>query len=104
VTDEYGLPDGVKTTVLPMEGYVFQGWEMIGASVGVSARTARRMANRDRDPLPVRVRLGRAILRLTDWQEWIERHASRPLADTRTNEAERANEANTDTPCKPGGT
>ena len=104
MTDEYGLPDGVKTTVLPMEGYVFAGWEMIGASVGVSARTARRLAKRDSDPLPVRSRLGRAILRLTDWQEWMERHASRPLSVNGPSEADRANEAEADTPCKPGST
>lgn len=51
------------------------GWDAIGHALDVSARTAQRLATRERDPLPVRMLVGRARASSEALRAWAEKNA-----------------------------
>ena len=61
-------------------GYDVDGWKEIGALVGRGEDTARKLARRREDPLPVRWYLGRAVAKRADIESWIGRQTATDAA------------------------
>ena len=54
-----------------------EGWKQIARAVGASERTARRLGQRARDPLPVWTYLGRMVAYPSALREWRARQMRR---------------------------
>lgn len=56
-------------------GLDLSGWDAIGLALDVSARTAQRYSQRERDPLPVKISLGRARASSEALKAWVAKNA-----------------------------
>lgn len=64
----------------PPDGWDCDGWNEIADAVGLHPDTARKLAKRPSDPLPVADFMGRVIAKKTELDAWLERQV-RPRAN-----------------------
>lgn len=56
-------------------GFDLAGWDAIAGALDVSIRTAQRLSQRESDPLPVKISLGRARASSEALKAWVAKNA-----------------------------